>query len=321
MQARAMRQTRILIADDHAPVRRGVRALLESHPGWSICGESANGREAIEQARSTQPDVILLDVSMPELDGLQATQAILRHDPTAKVIILTMHDSREMAAEAARVGAKQVVVKSEMHDLLIGAIESLDGAAVHLGGRVLGNETHVGALFHSRTERYRALAPFIAEGLMNGEKAIHFIDPPDRAAHLDALLSEHVDLASAEADGTARLVSWHETYLREGRFEQDAMLTLIQKALRDAAGEGFSRTRLVASMEWALLDLPGTAQVIDYELRLNEVLPSFPDVVICVYDLSRFRGDTILGVMESHPLILIDDSLWESPFYRPRHAS
>jgi len=120
-----MRETRILIADDHAPLRRGVRTLLESHPGWSICGESANGREAVEQARVTRPDVILLDVSMPELDGLQATQQILRDDPHAKVIILTMHDSEEMAAEAARAGAKKVVVKSEIHETLIPAIESL----------------------------------------------------------------------------------------------------------------------------------------------------------------------------------------------------
>lgn len=304
-----MRETRILIADDHAPVRRGVRMLLESHPGWSICGESANGREAVEQARVTRPDVILLDVSMPELDGLQATQQILRDDPGAKVIILTMHDSAEMAAEAARAGAKKVVVKSEIHEMLITAIEALALCPVHLGGAALSGKTHVAALFRSRTSRYRVLAPFIDEGLTNGEKTIHFIDPPDRDAHLDAFLSESVDLARAEADGNARLVSWHETYLRDGRFEPDAMLTLIPQLLREASGEGFSRTRLVANMEWALLDYPGVKDLAAYELALNNALASFADVVICAYDLTKFGADVIIDVMLAHPVVLIDDTL------------
>ena len=88
-----MSALRILIADDHDVTRRGVRALFENHPGWEVCGEAADGREAIACAAQLKPDLVLLDIAMPNLNGIEATRQILRAAPETRVLILTMHDA------------------------------------------------------------------------------------------------------------------------------------------------------------------------------------------------------------------------------------
>src|SRR5688572_30999237 len=93
---------RILIVDDHAVVRRGVRALLESCEGWEVCGEATTGREAVEQCRQLRPDVVVMDLSLPELNGLDATRQILKDAPGTEVLVLTMHQSEELARDVLR---------------------------------------------------------------------------------------------------------------------------------------------------------------------------------------------------------------------------
>ena len=90
-----MTPLRLLVVDDHAVVRRGVRALLESQPGWDICGEATDGQEAIRKAAELKPDIVVLDISLPGLNGLEATSRILKESPESEVLILTMHHSEE----------------------------------------------------------------------------------------------------------------------------------------------------------------------------------------------------------------------------------
>ena len=116
---------RILLADDHSVVRRGVRTLLESRPGWEICGEASNGWEVVELAKKLRPDVVVLDISMPELNGLAATRQIRKSAPDAKVLIFTLHDSEQMAREAKDAGAHGYVLKSGLESDLLAAVESL----------------------------------------------------------------------------------------------------------------------------------------------------------------------------------------------------
>ena len=310
----------ILIADDHAAVRRSIRSLLESHQGWSV-REVSNGREAIEQTRNLRPDVILLDMSMPEIDGLQATRDIIKSDPNAVVLILTTHESAALADEAERAGARKVITKSAAGEMLIETLESLSRKIVHLAGSIVGRMRHIAAFFRSKEERYGVLAPFIREGLENGEKALHIIDPPDRSAHLSRLMQSGVDLEKAESEGQARLISWQETYLYEDRFDQDAMADRIQHLLRTSASEGYPLTRVIGHMEWSLLDRPGVADLISYESRLNAVLPGFDDVVVCAYDVTKFSGAMVLDVIRSHPAILIGAVYHTNPFYVPPLAA
>jgi DNA-binding NarL/FixJ family response regulator len=116
---------RILVVDDHAVVRRGVRSLLESHEGWEVCGEATTGRDAVEQSRRLRPDVIVMDLSLPELNGLDATRHILKDAPETEVLVLTMHQSEELARDVLQAGARGYVLKSDADEDLIVAVENL----------------------------------------------------------------------------------------------------------------------------------------------------------------------------------------------------
>src|ERR1700737_870056 len=116
---------RILVVDDHAVVRRGVRSLLESHEGWEVGGEATTGREAVEQSRRLRPDVVVMDLSLPELNGLDATRQILKESPRSEILVLTMHHSEELARDVLQAGARGYVLKSDADQSLIGAVESL----------------------------------------------------------------------------------------------------------------------------------------------------------------------------------------------------
>jgi len=121
-----MKPMSILIADDHEVVRRGIRALLEVRPEWKICGEAATGREAAEKTKKLRPDLVLLDLSMPEIDGLEAIQKILAARPGTKILVLTMNDSGEMASRVLAAGASGLVLKSDAARDLVRAVQSVE---------------------------------------------------------------------------------------------------------------------------------------------------------------------------------------------------
>src|ERR1700681_474026 len=116
---------RILIADDHEVVRRGLCALLQAREGWEICAEAKDGREAVEKAAQLKPDVVILDVGMPNLNGLAATRQLTQRDPHCKVIVLTITDSDQVIREALDAGARGFVLKSDAARDLISAVEAL----------------------------------------------------------------------------------------------------------------------------------------------------------------------------------------------------
>jgi DNA-binding NarL/FixJ family response regulator len=116
---------RILIADDHEVVRRGLCSLLQSHEGWEICGEATDGRDAVEKAKQLKPDVVVLDVGMPNLNGLAATRQLAQQDPRCKIIVLTITDSDQVIREALDAGARGFVLKSDAARDLVTAVEAL----------------------------------------------------------------------------------------------------------------------------------------------------------------------------------------------------
>ena len=116
---------RILVADDHEVARKGIRSLLENHLGWEVCGEARDGREAVELAGRLKPDVLLLDIGMPNLNGLDAARQILASTPEARILILTIHDSEQVVREVLAAGARGFLLKSDAGRDLVAAVEAL----------------------------------------------------------------------------------------------------------------------------------------------------------------------------------------------------
>jgi len=172
---------RILIVDDHAVVRRGVRSLLESEEGFEITGEATTGREAVDKARRLQPDVVVMDLSLPELNGLDATRQILKDSPRSEILVLTMHHSEELARDVLQAGARGYVLKSDADQSLIAAVKSLREHKPFLSSRVTEfvlddylrrTDAHEVALsYETVTAREREIIQLLAEGKSNKEAA------------------------------------------------------------------------------------------------------------------------------------------------------
>jgi DNA-binding NarL/FixJ family response regulator len=120
-----VKKLRILVADDHGLVRRGARALLQSRRGWRVVGEAANGREAVEKAIELKPDVAVVDIGMPELDGIEVTRQIRTSAPEIRVLVLTMHESGQMVRRALDAGASGYLLKSDLTESLAKAVETV----------------------------------------------------------------------------------------------------------------------------------------------------------------------------------------------------
>jgi DNA-binding NarL/FixJ family response regulator len=133
---RGAKRLRILVADDHELVRRGIRGVLRSRRGWTVVGEAMNGREAVEKAGKLKPDVAILDIGMPDLDGLQATRQIREATPNTQVVVLTMHESDQMVRRVLDAGALGYVLKSDLATHLVKAVKNVSGGKLFLTPRV-----------------------------------------------------------------------------------------------------------------------------------------------------------------------------------------
>ena len=155
-----------------------------------------------------------------------------------------------------------------------------NNGAIHLAGTTLDRYRHVCAFFHTRNEEYKVLLPFIKEGIERHEKAFHIVDSALRHDHVHRLEEAGIDVTACESSGQLEVRRWEEAYLRQGHFDQHAMLALIQEVLETGKTQQFPLTRLVANMEWALEDRPGVNDLVEYETRLNFILPKYADPVI-----------------------------------------
>jgi DNA-binding NarL/FixJ family response regulator len=168
-----MSNLQILIADDHDVVRKGLRMLIEERPGWIVCAEARSGREAVTLAAEHQPDIVVLDVSMPDLNGLEATRLIRKADPKSEVLVITHHDSDEMAAQVLEAGARGYVLKSDSDQDLVHAIDALSRHKPYFTSRVMdmfltnranGVADSPDAMRHRLTPREIEILQLLAEG-------------------------------------------------------------------------------------------------------------------------------------------------------------
>jgi DNA-binding NarL/FixJ family response regulator len=164
---------RVMLADDHAVVRRGLRTLIEGVPGWEVCAEAADGNETVTLAAEARPDILIMDLSMPGLGGVDATIQIRKILPQIEVLILTMHESDRLAGQALRAGARGYLLKGESEDKLMEALEALSRHQPYFSPSV--SETLLQGYLHSEpthdlkqlTPRERQIVKLVAEGKSN----------------------------------------------------------------------------------------------------------------------------------------------------------
>lgn len=178
-----MAQVRIIIADDHEIMRKGLRALLEARPEWQVISEASTGREAVEKAKELQPNVAVLDIGMPELNGLEATRHIVHESPQTQVLILTMHESEQMVRDVLDAGARGYVLKSDAARDLVNAVDALSQHRTFFSSRISdillqaylhGPERPLQPQASARTRltaREREIVQLLAEGKSNKEVA------------------------------------------------------------------------------------------------------------------------------------------------------
>jgi hypothetical protein len=184
-------------------------------------------------------------------------------------------------------------------------------------GSDLSQNRHICAFFNSVDEQHRVLRAFIKDGLGRGDKAFHLVDPEQRDEHLRRLADAGIDVDEAMASGQLEVRPWQEGPLSGDRFDQETWLASFEQVLQSGPAAGYARTRFLAQMEWALAGLPGVEDLIEFETRVNYVVPHYDNAVICAYDLSKFGASVVIDAMRTHPVVLIGGLLEENPFFVP----
>jgi len=189
---------------------------------------------------------------------------------------------------------------------------------VRLAGALSNRPRHICAFFNGRDEEYRVMLPFIKEGFDQGHRAFHVVDSRRPAEHLRVLEESGIDVDRAQRDGQLQVRRWDEAYLKDGYFDPERMLSLIENALKDGAEQGYESTRFIANMDWALGGKPGIEELVTYETRFNYVLPKYDNnTVCCTYDVSRFGASIVMDMLRTHPLVIVGGSAQENPFWVP----
>jgi DNA-binding NarL/FixJ family response regulator len=177
-----MKPLRILVADDHDLMRRGLKALLESRPGWTICAEAHTGREAVAKAEELRPDIVILDITMPELNGVEAARRILKASPNTEVLVLSVHYSDQLIRDILDAGVRGYIVKSDSDRDLVIAVEALSNHKPFFTPRatelILSNFNNKGSLGdvpdiigERLTSREREIVQLLSEGKTSKEVA------------------------------------------------------------------------------------------------------------------------------------------------------
>jgi hypothetical protein len=191
------------------------------------------------------------------------------------------------------------------------------GHSPQFTGSTFGQYRHICAFFNSVDEQHRVLRPFIKDGFDRGDKAYHYVDPERREEHLRWLAEAGINVQEAMGTGQLEVWPWQDSPLRGERFDLQTWLASFEQVLQSGPAAGYAQTRVMGHMEWALLDLPGVDDMIEYEARVNYVIPKYEDAVICTYDLTKFGASVVMDALRTHPLVIIGGLLQENPFFVP----
>jgi hypothetical protein len=190
-------------------------------------------------------------------------------------------------------------------------------APIPFAGSELREFRHICAFFNSDDEKYRVLLPFIKHGFECGDKAVHVVNQDQHADHLQRLHAAGIDPAAAQTRGQLEILTNTEVYLRDGHFDQERMLQVFEQFASGNAKGGFPLSRIICQMDWVSVRQSHVDDLIMFESRVNRIWRRHDDAVICVYDLRKFTGETVIAVMRTHPMIIIGGILHQNPFFVP----
>jgi MEDS: MEthanogen/methylotroph, DcmR Sensory domain len=182
-------------------------------------------------------------------------------------------------------------------------------------GGAFGPNRHICAFFNSVDEQHRVLRPYIREGFADGDKAFHYVDPERQDEHLRWLAGAGVNVTEATNTGQLEVRPWQGSTLEGGRFDLETWLSTFEEVLQSGPAAGYGQTRFFGHMEWALTGLPGTEDLMEYETRVNYVIPKYEDTVVCTYDLTKFGASAAMDALRTHPVVIIGGLVQENPFY------
>jgi MEDS: MEthanogen/methylotroph, DcmR Sensory domain len=191
------------------------------------------------------------------------------------------------------------------------------GLSIQFAGGVLDRQRHICAFFNDIDEEHRVLRSFIKDGFDRGDKAFHLVNPELREEHLRRLAEAGINVREVLEAGQLEVRPWQEAPLRGGRFDQDTWLLWFEQVLRSGPAAGYAQTRFLAHMEWALVDLPGVEDLIEFETRVNYIVPKYEDILICSYNLSKVSASVVMDALRTHPVVIIGGLLQENPFFVP----
>ena len=184
---------------------------------------------------------------------------------------------------------------------------------------MLREHRHVCAFFNSPKQEYDTLLPFVCDGINCGQRAFHVLPSQHKGDHLQRLRDAGIDVEQAQRTRQLEVALPEDTYLRTGRFDKEAMLALVQEALKAGTALGFPLTRMIAHAETAVNDWKSGNERVEYEMRLNHVLPKYDDPTICTYDVNLLRGPLAIEVLGTHPVAIISGVLDGNSFFTRPH--
>lgn len=317
----------VLIADDHDAFRRAIRSVIECNPAYRVCGEARDGIDAVEKVRQFRPDIVLMDINMPRMDGLHATQIIRREVPDCNVIIVTQNEAKIAREQARIVDAKGFITKSDLSRDLIPTMGSMamrnrssldpkkgeqEGSSAAHPASAYGvpdsegepwcglltsaaPRDHIVQLYQDQQFLNRAVCRFAAAAIANGEGVI--LVPT--VAHWDAfrprLESEGVDVKAAEKRGQLTVVDADNllpTFMRDGMPQSPVFLGLAQNVISQARGDGrYKKVRWWGEMVNILWERGDVAASMQLEDQFDQLAHEQDIAIFCSFLMDNFDGD------------------------------
>jgi len=187
--------------------------------------------------------------------------------------------------------------------------------SVTLCGETLHGPHHICAFFSSREEQYEILLPWIKDGINNKEEVFSILHKDFHDDHCSRLSKAGIPVQEMVTRGQLKIHASEDTYLHGGTFAAERMTKLLEQALIDAQSGPYGKFRGYGEMEWALKNLPGTDELMEYEARINTYAPKYDCSIICAYDITRFSGSAIVDILATHPYVIMDGKIHKNPHY------